>query len=482
MPNDSLPGTVSARAIRRAALVLAAIGAMLAGTPPRARAQAGPPPDARPLARDIFAQLIAINTTHSSGSTTVAAEAMAARLRAAGFPASDVQVLGPDSAHGNLVARYRGRGTRPPLLLLAHLDVVEAHRTDWSVDPFTFLERDGYFYGRGTSDDKAMAAIWITNFILLREQGFVPDRDIIVALTADEEGGDANGVDWLLRTHRDLIDAAYALNEGGGGELKDGKRLLNEIQTSEKVYLSFTLEVRNSGGHSSLPRPDNAIYRLAAGLTRLAAYQFPVRLTETTRAFFQRMAGIAGCAEGAAMRTVAAGDTPDPGAVAELEVDPNYNALMRTTCVATMLAAGHAENALPQTARATVNCRLLPGDVPDSVQATLLRVLADSGISVSPIAPAKPSPASPLLPDVLGAVERVTQAMWPGVPVVPTMVTGATDGLYLRNAGIPTYGVSGLFEEIGDIRAHGRDERMGVEAFYEGREFLERLVKALSSH
>ena len=461
--------------------VLVLLGAIALGAPRAVTAQDARLPHARQLARDILAQLIEINTTHSSGNTTTAAEAMAVRLRAAGFPASDVQVVGPDTTHGNLVARYRGRGTRPPLLLLAHLDVVEALRADWSVDPFTFQERDGYFYGRGTSDDKAMAAIWIANLILLKEEGFVPDRDLIVALTADEEGGDFNGVEWLLRTHRNLIDAAYALNEGGGGELKDGKRVLNEIQTSEKVYLSFTLEVRNSGGHSSLPRPDNAIYRLAAGLTRLSAYQFPVRLTETTRAFFQRMAGIAGGAQGEAMRGVAAGDAPDPGAVARLAVEPYYNALMRTTCIPTILAAGHAENALPQTARATVNCRLLPGEVPDSVQATLVRVLADSAISVTPIASAKPSAASPLLPDVLGAVERVTQAMWPGVPVVPTMVTGATDGLYLRNAGIPTYGVSGLFEEIGDIRAHGRDERIGVAAFFEGQEFLARLVKELSA-
>jgi acetylornithine deacetylase/succinyl-diaminopimelate desuccinylase-like protein len=463
----------------RTAIVILA-GAAALGAPRQAPAQSGLP-HARQLAREVFSQLIEINTTHSSGSTTAAAEAMAARLRAAGFPAADVQVLGPDSTHGNLVVRYRGRGTRPPLLLLAHLDVVEALRADWSFDPFRFREQDGYFYGRGTSDDKAMAAIWITNLLLLKEQGYVPDRDLIVALTADEEGGDHNGVDWLLRTHRDLIDAAYALNEGGGGELRNGRRILNEIQTSEKVYLSFTLETLNSGGHSSLPRPDNAIYRLAAGLLRLAAYQFPPRLTETTRAFFQRMAAIGNDTLAGPMRAVAASDAPDPAAVARLAADPYYNALLRTTCVATMLTAGHAENALPQTARATVNCRLLPGDDPDAVAGALVRVLADSAIHVAPIATAKPSEASPLLPEVLGAMERVTQAMWPGVPVVPTMVTGATDGLYLRNAGIPTYGVSGLFEEIGDIRAHGRDERMGVTAFYEGQEFLYRLTKALST-
>lgn len=433
----------------------------------------------RALARAIFQELIEINTTHSTGNTTTAAEAMAARLRAAGFPAADVRVLGPDPRKGNLVARLRGAGRRKPLLLLAHLDVVEARREDWSVDPFKFIEQDGYFYGRGTSDDKAMAAIWITNLIRYRQEGFVPDRDLIVALTADEEGGEFNGVQWLLQHHRALIDAEYCLNEGGDGQLKDGKPLLNVVQASEKVYLSFRLEVRNSGGHSSLPVRDNAIYHLAEALVRLARYDFPVRLNEITRSFFERMAPLEGGERAADMKAVTR-TSPDPSVVARLSTSAYYNAMMRTTCVATQLDAGHAENALPQTARAIVNCRLLPDDSPEEVRKTLVRVLEDEKISITPIAPALPSPASPLRPDLMRSIERITSALWPGVPVVPLMETGATDGLYLRNAGIPTYGVSGLFFDQDDVRAHGRDERIGVREFYGGLDFLYRLVKDLS--
>ena len=448
--------------------------------PIAASAQQGSPPMDRALAREIYAELVETNTTHSVGSTTTAAEKMAARLRAAGFLPEDVLVVEPFPAKGNLVARYRGTGARRPIVLLAHLDVVEARPEDWSLDPFAFTERDGYFYGRGTTDDKAMAAIWVATFIQLRRERFVPDRDLILALTADEEGGDRNGVDWLLQNRRDLVDAAYALNEGGGGQLRGGKRILNEVQTTEKVYQTFTVEARNPGGHSSLPRPDNAIYRLAQALTRLAAHDFPVHLNETTRLFFGRMAAIEGGSAAADMRAVTR-DPIDPAAAARLSASSAYyRAMLRTTCVATMLAAGHAENALPQSARATVNCRLVPGETPEAVGATLIRVLADTGLTVTPVGVARPSAPSPLTPDVMGPIERITAAMWPGVPVVPTMVSGATDGLYFRNAGIPTYGVSGLFEEIDDVRAHGRDERMGVEAFFEGHEYLYRLVKALS--
>jgi acetylornithine deacetylase/succinyl-diaminopimelate desuccinylase-like protein len=443
-------------------------------------AQNGLPAAERQLAREIYAELIETNTTHSSGSTTVAAEQMAARLQAAGFPAEDVVVLEPYPGKGNLVVRYRGTGARPPVLLMAHLDVVEARREDWSRDPFAFAEENGDYYGRGTTDDKAMAAIFVVNFLRYRREGFVPDRDLILALTADEEGGDHNGIDWLLQTHRPLIDAAYAINEGGGGQLRDGVRLLNEVQTSEKVYQTFTLEVRNPGGHSSLPRPDNAIYRLAHALTRIEQHRFPVQLNETTRLFFQRMADIEGGPLASDMRAMTSAE-PDPGASARLAASPYYNAQLRTTCVATMLDAGHAENALPQLASATVNCRMLPGESPEAVRDTLVRVIDDTAVSVTPVGVARPSDPSPLTPEVLGAVEQVTEQMWPGVPVVPTMVSGATDGLYLRNAGIPVYGVSGLFEDINDTRAHGRDERLGVEAFHEGQEFLYRLVRALST-
>lgn len=432
------------------------------------------------LARDIFEELININTTDSVGSTTKAAEAMAARLKAAGFPPADIQVLGPHPRKGNLVARLRGTGAKKPLLLLAHLDVVEAHREDWSIDPFKFLERDGYFYGRGTTDDKAMAAIWMANLIRFKQEGFKPDRDMIIALTADEEGGDYNGVKWLLESRRNLIDAEYCFNEGGGGLIKNGKYLLNEVQASEKVYLSFNLEVKNRGGHSSLPTKDNAIYHLAEGLTRLARFDFPVHLDEITRAYFLRSAALETGQIAADMKAVTL-TPPDPAAVARLSQVPLYNALMRTTWVATRLAGGHADNALPQTARAVVNCRILPGESPDEVEQTLIKVLADKQISVSRIEKPKFSPSSPLKPEIMKPIEQITEQMWPGVPVIPTMCTGGTDGLYFRNAGIPTYGISGLFEDMDDVRAHGKDERIAMKSFFEGQEFLYRVVKSVSS-
>jgi acetylornithine deacetylase/succinyl-diaminopimelate desuccinylase-like protein len=432
-------------------------------------------------ARAIFKELIEINTTDSSGSTTKAADAMAARLKAAGFPDADVQVLGPNPRKGNLVARLRGRSTGKPILLLAHLDVVEARKEDWSpdLDPFVFTERDGFFYGRGTTDVKGQAAIWIANLIRYKQEGFVPARDLIVALTADEEAGDSNGVSWLLANHRDLIDAEYALNEGGGGELKRGKAIANDVQAAEKVYYSVSLEVRNAGGHSSLPRKDNAIYRLAAGLTRLAAYEFPVQLNDVTRGYFARMASLETGQVAADMKAVAQ-PTLDPAAAARLAAaSPVYNSMMRTTCVATELSGGHAENALPQLARAVVNCRILPGVDPATVKQALTATLADDGIAMKPIWEAVPSPPSPLRPELMAAIERHTSELWPGVVVLPVMATGATDGLYLRNAGIPTYGVDGIFSDVDDVRAHGRDERIGIKEFYAGREFLYRLVKTL---
>ncbi len=432
------------------------------------------------VARDIYKELIEINTTDSAGSTTRAADAMAARLRAAGIPESDIQVIGPHPRKGNLIARYRGTNRKRPLLLVAHLDVVEAFRGDWSLDPFVLSERDGYFYGRGTTDDKAMAAAWIAAFIRMRREGYTPDRDLIIALTADEEGGDYNGVQWLLKNRQDLLDADFALNEGGESLIKDGKYLLNAIQPSEKVYQSFRLEVRNAGGHSSRPVKDNAIYHLAEGLTRLAKYQFPVHLNEVTAGYFRRMAVVYTGQLAADMRVISK-NPADKAAIARLSTLPYENALLRTTCVATRLEGGHADNALPQTARAIVNCRLLPGDSPVEVRSTLIRVLDDPNISVTPIGDAISSSPSPMRADVLDSIEQLTAQMWPGVPVVPVMSTGATDGLYLRNAGIPTYGISGFFEDVDDTRAHGRDERLGVKQFYEGIEFLYRLVKALSS-
>lgn len=465
---------------------------------PSAAARAGHPAPgqgaARPLqaahslgpheqaARDIFKELVEIDTTDSSGSTTRAAEAMAARLRAAGFPESDVLVVGPNARKGNLVARLRGRGARRPILLLAHLDVVEARREDWSpdLDPFALTERDGYFYGRGTSDDKNQAAIWIANLIRYKQEGFVPDRDIIVALTADEEGGDSNGASWLLANHRALVDAEYVLNEGGGGDLKDGTRIANNVQAAEKVYFSVALEARNPGGHSALPRRDNAIYQLSAALTRLAALEFPIELNEIAKAYFAGMAAQQTGQLAEDMKAVA-GPSPDPAAAARLAAaSPSYNAVMRSTCVATQLSGGHAENALPQSARAVVNCRLLPGSDPRAVERALRDAIADDGISITPVSEPVPSPASPLRPDLMDAIRRHTDEMWPGVPVVPFMASGATDGMHFRNAGIPTYGVDGTFFDVDDVRAHGKDERLGVREYFEGLEFLYRLVKTLS--
>jgi acetylornithine deacetylase/succinyl-diaminopimelate desuccinylase-like protein len=431
------------------------------------------------LAREIYEQLVNINTSPAEG-TTKAAEAMAKRLLDAGFPAADVRVLGPQPNQHNLVARLRGAGGARPILLLAHLDVVEARREDWSVDPFVFLEQDGYFYGRGTTDDKAQAAIWIATLIRLKQEGAVLNRDLIVALTADEEGGNANGVDWLLKNHRDLIDAEYCLNEGGGGQIKNGRKIVNEVQAAEKHYATFLLEVTNKGGHSSLPEKDNAIYRVAQAVSKLSDYEFPVHLTEVTRAFFERTAAVVGGKDGADMKAVTAAK-PDPAAAARLSKTALYNALLRTTCIPTRLEAGHAENALPQLARATVNCRVIPGEDPGEVRATLARLVNDPTVKVTPSANSAPvSPASPLRPDLMQAIERVTGELFPGVPVIPVMSTGATDGAYLRTAGIPTYGVSGIFEDIDDVRAHGRDERLGVSAFYEAREFLYRLLRAVT--
>ncbi len=434
------------------------------------------------LAREIYKQLIEIDTTDSAGSVTKAAEAVAQRLKAAGFPAADVQLLGPDPRKHNLVARYRGTGVRKPLLLLAHLDVVEAKREDWSTDPFAFLEKDGYFYGRGTSDDKAMASILTANLIRMKQEGFTPDRDLILALTADEEGGKFNGVDWLVKNHRDLIDAELAINEGGSGQMKGGKYLINEVGASEKVYQDFTLEAKNAGGHSSRPVRDNAIYHVSDALAKIERFDFPLNLNEVTRTYFERMAAFQADPKVAADMRAVAQQPPDVQAVGRLSAaSPYYNALMRTTCVATMLAGGHATNALPQLATANVNCRILPGEAPAAIKQKLIDIVADRAVAVSFVDEAKPSPPSPLQPQIMQPLESITKAMYPGAIVVPTMGTGATDGLYLRNAGIPTYGIEGIFYEIDDNRAHGRDERVGVKQYFEGLEFQYRLVKALST-
>lgn len=431
------------------------------------------------LARDILRELIEINTAHSVGGTLEASEAMATRLLDEGFPAADVVVTEVAPREGNLVARLRGRDSGlGAMLLLAHIDVVEADPADWTLPPFEFIEQDGNFYGRGVADDKDEAAIYVTNLIRMRREGFVPERDIIVALTADEEGGSHNGVDWLLKNRPELVQADFALNEGGGGTVRRGRRISNNVQASEKKYLNFTVEATNPGGHSSLPRPDNAIYELSKALLRIGEFDHPVNLNEVTREYFSRTAELVDDETGEMMRRVLA-DQRDTEAVDYLAREPGYNSRLRTSCVATLLEGGHAPNALPQRATANVNCRILPDEDPQAVLARLRSAAGNADVTVVMDGAARNSPASPLTPEILGTIERLTEEMWAGVPVVPIMSTGATDALYLRNAGIPVYGVSGLFYE--DPNAHGMNEVISAAAYYEGLEFLYQLVRRLSA-
>jgi len=439
-----------------------------------------PPAAEQRLAREIYKEMVESKSGFSSGATTPIAAAVAARLKGEGFAEGDIFVGGARPEKANIVVRYHGTGARKPILLLAHTDVVEAKREDWSTDPFEFIEKDGYFYGRGTADDKAQAAVWVANLIRYKREGFRPDRDLIVALTADEEGGGpANGVDWPLKNHRDLIEAEFCFNEGGRGEMQDGRRIANDIGLAEKTYADFRFEVRNKGGHSSRPIADNAIYHLAGALYRLSTFGFPLQLNDVTRGYFGQMSKIekgelavdlAKISEGSedAMRRVAA-------------VSPGMNSMMRTTCVATQLEGGHAPNALPQLAAANINCRILPQDSAENVLKTLKEIVADEQVLVTVKLDEGAAPASPMRPDVMKAFTRVTDTMWPGVITVPTMATGASDGRYLRAAGIPTYGVQGFFGDRDDVRAHGRDERMLVQSFYEGQTFLYELVKTLST-
>lgn len=442
------------------------------------------------LARDILKELIEINTTDSVGNVSTASEAMAKRLRNAGFDDGDIHIAGPRDNKKNLVLRYRGTGRRKPILFIGHLDVVEARREDWTSDPFVFVEKDGFFYGRGTEDMKAGDALLVTTFIRLKKENYVPDRDLILALTADEEGGSANGVDWLLKNHRDWIEAEYAINFDGGEFERDGdKRMLAGLQASEKVYVDYQFESLNPGGHSSLPSPDNAIYHLSAALTRLQNFSFPVNVNEITRNYFHKTAQFSAGQTAADKRAVAK-DPPDLLAAARLSQSPYYNALLHTTCVATLLTGGHAPNALPQMARANVNCRIFPGEDPEGIRKTLENVAADPKVTVTivpykdpqgNVIPTVPMPPSPLLPEVVEAEKKAVGTFWAGLPVVSTMSTGATDGRFLRLAGIPTYGIACMFFEVNDNRAHGKDERIGVKDFYEGVDVAYKLLRNLSS-
>ncbi|HXY07911.1 MAG TPA: M20/M25/M40 family metallo-hydrolase [Terriglobales bacterium] len=445
----------------------------------------------RKLSHDIFQQLIEINSTDSIGSVTQASEAMAQRFRDAGFAASDLQILGPNERKKNLVVRLHGTGKHKPLLLIGHLDVVEAHQEDWSTNPFQFVEKDGFYYGRGTQDMKSGDAIMVTTLIRFKKEGYTPQRDIILALTADEEGGKSNGVDWLLKNHRDLMDAEFVFNHDGGGLLSDhGKPVMMTVDATEKLYADFRLLVTNPGGHSSLPTPDNAIYHLADGLARLERYHFAFELNEVTRAYYEQMAKVETPARAADMRAILR-NPPDEAAIARLSQDPIDNSTLHTTCVATRLNAGHANNALPQRAEANVNCRILPGHSAEEIRQELIRVLADPKITVRSMnnfgnifdtAPDRKSfPPPPLRPDVFRPLERITSEMWPGTPVVPEMATGASDGIYTMGVGMPTYGIAGIAIDRDDIRAHGRDERLGIQSYYDGVDFYYRYLKAVTS-
>jgi acetylornithine deacetylase/succinyl-diaminopimelate desuccinylase-like protein len=443
----------------------------------------------RQLSRDIFRELIEINTTDSVGSTTRAAEAMARRLKEAGFPSADIQVLGPNDRKGNLVARLRGRGSKKPVLIIGHLDVVEARREDWTTDPFQFVEQDGYFYGRGTQDMKVDDAILVTTFIRFHREGYRPDRDLILALTADEEGGQSNGVDWLLKNHRDLIDAEFVLNaDSGGVTTMKGKAINIDVEASEKQYADFELTVLNPGGHSSLPTPDNAIYHLADALSRLEHSSFPVELNAVTRTYFERRAALESAQTKADMNAILH-TPPDAEAVTRLSKDPRYNSMLRTTCVATRLNAGHANNALPQTAQAIVNCRILPGHSPAETEQALVRVFADPKVAVRYVGAIGATDHSPdskgfptvlPAPEVLRPLEQVAAEMWPGSPVIPEMETGASDSIYTMAAGMPSYGINGVGIDQDDIRAHGKDERVRVVSFFEGVDFYYRFLKVMT--
>ena len=439
--------------------------------------------DYHQLAREIFRELVEIPTTESGAGSTPAAEALANRFRAEGFAEADVQVLGPSARKKNVIVRLHGKGPGKPILLIGHLDVVEARREDWSadVDPFKFTERDGYFYGRGTQDMKDGVAVLAANFIRWKREHWLPSRDLILALTADEEAyGDEVGVDWLLKTHRELLEAEYCLNaDGGGFQTKEGKPYRITVATGEKKETMIQLQTTNRGGHGSVPRKDNAIYELVDALTRIEKLEFPIMLNEVTRAQFSAMAGTESGQVAADMRAVAK-DTPDTAAIQRLSQDPYYNALLRTTCVATMLQAGHGPSALPQRATANLNCRIIPGHSPDDVLRKVQQAIADDKVEVKWTFLEKgDASVSKMRDDIFSAIQRVSQRTWPDLTLLPNMETWATDARFLRAAGVPVYGVSGVFIEQGDFRMHGRDERIRVRDFYTAVDFYDEFMKEL---
>jgi acetylornithine deacetylase/succinyl-diaminopimelate desuccinylase-like protein len=460
-------------------------GLAFAATAYASAAAAEPAPVLRPdqLAfRSLYRDMVETNTTRSVGDCTALAANTQARLAQAGFPAADLHLFVPDGRPkwGGLVAVMHGSDPKAKaVLLLAHIDVVEAKRAEWVRDPFVLTEEDGTFYGRGVSDDKAEASVWIDSLIRLRKAGFAPRRDLKMALTCGEETPDTfDGAEWLVNHDPSLISAAFALNEGAGGLMDGtGKRIALNIQDGQKVYQDFKFETVNAGGHSALPIKDNAIYQLSLALARLQAYDFPVELSDGNRAYFKGMSKLTGGEVGAAMTAVAE-NANDARAAAIVSRERAWNSMLRTTCVATMLSGGHAANALPQHAEANINCRIFPGRSVEEIRAALVNVVDDPGVKVSvqqPISPTPPPP--PLTPEIMGPIEAAAAKVWPGVPVIPVMATGATDGRFLTAAGIPTYGVTGFFADAAGPNAHGLNEHITVRSLMEGRDFLYELVK-----
>lgn len=439
--------------------------------------------------RDLYKELVETNTVLGSGSCTLAAARMASRLKAAGIPDSAITPFAvPDHpAEGGLVVVYPGRSTkRKSVLLLAHIDVVEAKREDWTRDPFKLIEEGGHFYARGSFDDKAQAAIWVDTLVRFARAGYRPDRGVKLALTCGEETTWAfNGAEWLAGNRRDLIDAAFALNEGGGGRtdgkslVDGGKLVVQTLQVGEKAVQNYRLEVANPGGHSSIPVRDNAIYRLADALARLRDLDFPVELNATTRAFLRQAGAVRGGEEGSAMAALAA-DPADVRAASVLDRDRIFHAMLRTTCVATLVDGGHANNALPQRAGANVNCRLLPGHSAEEVRDRLSAAIGDPAVKVTLVPPVWPAGAFPPLDaQILEPATKLAAKYFPGVPLIPAMTVGSTDAIFLNAVGIPTYGVPGLWANPDGNGTHGLNERIEVRALYQGRDYLFELVKAL---
>ena len=435
--------------------------------------------------RAIYKELVETNTAHSNGSCTLAAERMAAHLKAAGYPEADITLFSVPEApkDGGLVAVLPGSDPKAKaIMLLAHLDVVEAKREDWTRDPFTLIEENGYFYARGASDDKAMAAIYTDMMARLKAEPKLK-RTVKMALTCGEETtGVFNGAEWLSKNKRELIDAAFALNEGGGGELDaEGKPVALSLQVAEKTAHNYTLEARNPGGHSSVPRPDNAIYELIAAVHKVETYHFPVHLNPTTKVFFEKRAKLATAEQGQAMTTIAA-NPDDKAAEALLSKDPRLNSLLHTTCVATLMDAGHAENALPQRARANINCRIIPGESIEQTRQALIAAIGDPGVTVTSKAERGPiGQPNPLDAAIVVPAEKVGAEIYPGVPLIPVMSTGASDSIYFSAVGIPSYGAPGIMREADGGGVHGLNERIRVSSIYKGRDFLYKLVKAYAS-